>query len=233
MEIYLKDSYKKELETKVKEVNGKEIILYETIFYPESGGQAFDMGKLICDGKEFNVVEARKKEGNVVHIIDEEGLKKNDNVKCIINWERRYKLMRSHTAIHIFCAIINKETGALITGNSITPEKIRVDLNLETFNRETAEKYIEKTNIAISRNLDVDSYVMTRDELEKNSSMIKLAKGLPSFIKEVRIVKIGDVDEQPDGGTHVKNTKEIGKLELIKCDNRGKENRRIYLNLIE
>lgn len=231
MEAYLKDSYKKELETKVKKVNGREIILDETIFYPESGGQAFDTGKIFMNGEEFNVIEVNKREGKVVHIIDKEGLKNEDKVKIIVDWERRYKLMRSHTAIHIFCAIVNKETGALITGNSITTDKIRIDLNLETFNREIAEEYVEKANNAISRNLDVDIYEITREELEENSSMIKLAKGLPDFIKEVRIVKIGDVDEQPDGGTHVKNTNEVGKLELIKCDNRGKDNRRVYLKL--
>lgn len=231
MEAYLKDSYKKELETKVKKVNEREIILDETIFYPESGGQAFDTGKIFMNGEKFDIIEVKKREGKVVHTVNKEGLKNEDKVKCIIDWERRYKLMRSHTAVHIFCAIVNKETGALITGNSITTDKIRIDLNLEIFNREIAEEYVEKANKAISRNLDVDIYEITREELEENSSMIKLAKGLPDFIKEVRIVKIGDVDEQPDGGTHVKNTNEVGKLELIKCDNRGKDNRRVYLKL--
>src|SRR3989338_3975677 len=214
--MYLKDSYLKEFQTIVKEVNDKNIILEDTIFYPESGGQACDLGSIFNEKEEFKVLSVKKDQGKIIHVVDKEGLKINEKVKCVINWERRYKLMRSHTAAHILSAIFQKETGALVTGNQLTPEKIRIDFDLENPDREKLKKYIEIINEEIKR-----------DEVEK-SSMSKLAKGLPSSIKVLRIVKIGDVDEQPDAGTQVKNTSEIGELEFLDYETR-KNNKRVYI----
>ncbi|MBS3071862.1 alanyl-tRNA editing protein [Candidatus Pacearchaeota archaeon] len=230
--MYLKDSYLKEFQTIVKEVNDKNIILEDTIFYPESGGQACDLGSIFNEKEEFKVLSVKKDQGKIIHVVDKEGLKINEKVKCVINWERRYKLMRSHTAAHILSAIFQKETGALVTGNQLTPEKIRIDFDLENPDREKLKKYIEIINEVIKRDLDVSVYELNRDEVEK-SNMSKLAKGLPSSIKVLRIVKIGDVDEQPDAGTQVKNTSEIGELEFLDYETRGKNNKRVYIKLKE
>ena len=229
--MYLQDSYKKEFETEVKEVYGNLVILYDTIFYPEGGGQLSDEGKIIKDDEEWKVLNVKKQEGKVIHELDKEGLKIGENVKCLLNWEKRYKLMRSHTAAHIISAIFNKETSALITGNQIGLDKIRIDFSLDNFDKEKIKEYIEEANKKIKQNLDVSSYEMKREEIEKKPEMVKLAKGLPPGIKVLRIVKIGDVDEQPDAGTHVKNTREIGELEFLGCDNKGKNNRRVYVRL--
>ena len=231
MEKYLEDSYLKEYESRVIEVDGNKIVLENTIFYPESGGQACDMGKIVRDDEDFVVSNVKKENGKIVHYVDKEGLNERDEVVCVIDWDRRYKLMKSHTCAHIISAIVHKDTGALITGNSITPEKIRIDFSVQDFNVEVAKRFIEEANKAIKRHLEITSYTISREEMDRKPEMVKLAKGLPSFVKIVRIVKIGDVDEQPDGGTHVKNTKEIGELELIEVDNRGKDNRRMYLKL--
>ncbi len=229
--MYLKDSYKKEFETIVKEVNGDKAVLEDTIFYPEGGGQPSDDGKIIKENEEFILINVKKERGRIVHQLNKEGLKTNDKVKCVLNWERRYKLMRSHTAAHILSAIFQKETSALVTGNQISLDKIRIDFDLKELNKDKIKEYIKKANQEIKRNLDVSDYEMKREDVEKNSGLVKLAMGLPHAIKILRIVKIGDIDEQPDAGTHVKNTSEIGEIEFIDSETRGKNNKRIYARL--
>ncbi len=229
--MYLKDSYKKELETTVVETDEDKIVLQDTIFYPESGGQASDEGKIIREDKEFKVIKVKKEDGKVVHYLNKLGLKNGEKVKCIIDWDKRYKLMRSHTAAHILGAIFQKEMNALVTGNQITSEKIRMDFNLENPDREKLKKLVEKANDIIKKNLEVTSYEMKREDVEKNPQMVKLTMGLPAGIKILRIVKIGDIDKQPDAGTHVKNTSEIGEIEFMDYETRGKNNKRIYVRL--
>lgn len=232
--LYLEDSYLKEFEATVLSVkDGKYVILDKTCFYPNSGGQPHDIGSLIKDGKEFNVVFVGKFSGKISHEVDKEGLKEGDKVKGIIDWDRRYKHMRSHTSAHIVSTVIHKETGALITGNQLAEDKIRVDFNLDDFDRDAFQKYLDMANEVIQKELDVRSYVLDREEAMKIDAVFKLAKGFPEDIKKIRIVEIGDFDKQADGGTHVKNTKEIGKLELIKLENKGKNNRRMYYKLID
>ncbi|PIN84356.1 alanyl-tRNA editing protein AlaX, partial [Candidatus Micrarchaeota archaeon CG11_big_fil_rev_8_21_14_0_20_47_5] len=114
--LYLKDSYVKECQAKVVSVkDGKFAVLDANLFYPRGGGQPQDTGKLVRGGEEFSVLFAGKFEGKISHEVDREGLKEGDSVHCILNWERRYRLMRSHTAAHTLATILNKKTGALIT----------------------------------------------------------------------------------------------------------------------
>ena len=156
------------------------------------------------------------------------GLKSGDKVTCKIDWERRYKLMRCHTAAHTLAAAIAKETNALITGGQLDLDKCKMDFDLDNFNPEQMKIFIEKANQALSKNYEIKTYYLSRNEFEKDPSLVKLAKGFPEHIKNVRIVAIGDYDIQADGGTHVKNTKEVGQIELIKAENKGKSRRRIY-----
>lgn len=243
--LYLKDSYVKELETTVKEIiekDGKKyIVLDDTVFYARGGGQPADTGKLTVlkssveglDGTEFNIISVTKSEGKILHEIDlqDAKLKTKDHVKCAIDWARRYRLMRIHTATHILAAIMNKEEGVLISGNELGEDKARVDFNLQDVNSEKIQLYINKTNETIKRNLDVTMSFMPREEALKLPGAVKLMVALPPDIQTLRIVQIGDVDLQADGGTHVKNTSEIGEIELIRIDNKGKDNRRVYFRL--
>ena len=230
--LYMNDSYLKEFDAKVLSVkDDKFVILDRTAFYPNAGGQPYDTGKMVRDGEEFPVVFVGKFSGEISHEIGRPGLNEGDSVHCIIDWERRYKHMRMHTTAHIVSTIINRETGALITGNQLGFEQSRIDFDLENFDREAFSGYIEKANEVISRNLDVSVTSMPRSEVEASPELCKLAKGLPPGIDVLRMVKIGDVDIQPDGGTHVKNTSEIGKVELVKLENKGKSNRRLYFRL--
>lgn len=229
---FYKDNYLKELDAEVIEANEKFVVLSDTIFYPNSGGQLYDTGKIILGDEVFNVVFVKKFDDKISHEVDKEGLKPGDKVECILDWERRYLLMRMHTATHILSTLIHNKIKALITGNQLGLDKTRIDFSLENFNRENIKEYIGEANEIINQNLETKSYFITREEAMKIESLTKLAKGLDENLKEIRIVEIGNFDKQADGGTHVKNTKEIGKIELVEIENKGKNNRRIYFRLI-
>lgn len=229
--LYLNNQYMKEFEAEVDGAKGKYIVLKQTAFYPNSGGQPHDTGIMKKDGKEYKVVYVGKFGGNISHEVDREGLRKGDKVKCSIDWKRRHKLMRSHTAAHIVSQIINKETGAMITGNQLDIDKNRIDFSLEDYNPDMMQNYIDMANEIVEKDLPISTKYISRGEAEKDQSLSKLAKGLPKDIKKIRLVKIGDFDIQADGGTHVKSTKEIGSIKLLKCKNKGKNNRRLYFTL--
>ena len=240
--LYLNDSYMKEFEAAVASVGGdgdkagRFIVLDRTAFYPNSGGQPWDEGTIarIQDREAFRVVFAGKFGGSISHEVDRRGLKPGDKVKCRIDWDRRYKLMRSHTAAHIISEIINRETGALITGNQLDVEKSRIDFSVPEFDREKLKSYEEKANEIVSQGMEVMFEFKSREEVMKDPGMTKLAKGiesLPTDVKTLRIVRIGSFDVQADGGTHVKSTNEVGRIEFIDFVNKGKNNRRVYFRL--
>jgi len=230
---YFKDSYKKEFEAEIKEVNENKVILSATYFYPSSGGQPNDTGKMIRtqDRKEFKVIDIKKENNAVIHILDSSGLSKGDKVKCIIDWDRRYKLMKMHTAAHIISAIIHKKTEATITGNQLDTEKSRIDFSLDNFSKEEIQEYIKEANEEIKKDHKITIRTISKKEAEKIKNLSKLAKGLPPNLKEIRIVKIGNIDEQADGGTHINSTSEIGEVKLLSVENKGKSNRRLYFSL--
>ncbi|MBU0531870.1 alanyl-tRNA editing protein [Candidatus Micrarchaeota archaeon] len=232
--LCLEDSYLRECNALVEAVNGKEIILDHTIFYPRGGGQPSDTGKLISEnGRDFSIVLVSKKNGKTVHELETlTDLKPGDKVKCILNWERRYKLMRMHTAAHVLAATMHKDLNILITGNQLEEDKTRFDFNMEDFNRESFAKVVEKTNELLKQNCLLKIYSLPREEAMKIPGVVKLANALPPSIKILRIVEIPEIDIQADGGTHVKNLQEVGQIEILKLENKGKNNRRIYFTLM-
>ncbi|MFA5930477.1 MAG: alanyl-tRNA editing protein [Candidatus Micrarchaeia archaeon] len=232
--LYLSDSYARTCSARVLSVAESKFATLDTqLFSPRGGGLASDTGKLVrkSDNAEFKVLYVVKKDGAIQHELDKEGLQAGDEVTCEIDWERRHRLMRSHTAGHILSAIIFRRNGILITGNSIDIDKSRFDFSMETFDKDAFQSLIDEANAAIARNLDVSVSHLAREQALLLPGMVKLAGALPPEVKELRIVKIGDVDEQADGGVHVKNTSEIGKIIFLSAENKGKSNRRVYFRL--
>lgn len=230
--LYLQDSYVRECDATVISVkNGKYTVLDQTIFYPKGGGQPWDTGKIVKGDEIYDVVYVGKFSGEISHEVDRVGLRKGDTVHCVLNWQRRYKLMRSHTAAHVFASVLCKGTGALITGNQLEEDKVRFDFSLEKYDREILNKYVDKTNEVLGKDAPVRWYELPKEEALKIPGVIKMAKALPPDIPNLRIVEIVGVDKQADGGTHVKNLKEVGRIELLKTQNKGKNNRRVYFAL--
>jgi misacylated tRNA(Ala) deacylase len=230
--LFLVDSYLKESPATVVSVkDGKYVLLDQTIFYAKGGGQPNDTGKIIRGSDVFNVVYVGKFSGEISHEVDRAGLQPGDNVHCVLNWERRYKLMRSHTAAHVLTALLNKGTGALITGNQLEENYVRFDFSLEKFDKELLEMYLNKANELFATDVTVNWYELPREEALKIPGIIKMAEAFPPDLPSLRIVEIVGVDRQADGGTHVRTLIEIGRVELLKTENKGKNNRRIYFKL--
>jgi len=229
----LEDSYLRECDATVVSVkDGKYVVLDQTIFYPKGGGQPWDTGAIIKGNGIYNVVYVGKFSGEISHEVDRAGLRESDRVHCVVNWERRYKLMRSHTAAHVFASLLCRGTGALITGNQLEEDKVRFDLSLEKYDREILSNYIDETNNLLKRTIPVKWYELPKEEALKIPGVIKMAEALPPDIPKLRIVEIVGVDTQADGGTHVKNLKEVGQIKLLKTENKGKNNRRVYFKVL-
>lgn len=240
--LYFLDCYLKEFEATIEKViDGKYVVLDRTAFYPESGGQPNDTGKLIReeDGVEFVVIYVGKFNGEISHeIVPAENsslnLKAGDKVTGIIDWERRYKHMRMHTATHVLASVIEREAGAQITGNQLGLDQSRVDFSLEAFDREKFTEYEKIANEVIAQNHPVNLYLVSREEAEKKlSRLTTLAKGFSEEINEVRLVEIEGVTIEACGGTHLKHTGEIKGVKIEKLQNKGKSNRRMYFSLLE
>jgi misacylated tRNA(Ala) deacylase len=228
--IYLEDSYLKDFEAVVLTSSVENITLDRTAFYPQSGGQPSDYGILVHGDNVFKVCRAELLDGQIMHIMDRKGLMPGDHVRASLEWERRHLLMRNHTACHILSAVIFKETGAKITGNQIDVSKSRVDFSLENFLREKMDEYVKKANLIIEENHPVTTEIIPKKDAMMIPDLMRLAMEVPDR-EEIRIVKIEGVDLQACGGTHVKNTSEIGKIKIIKAENKGKANRRVYFLL--
>jgi len=230
--LYMTDSYLKEFEAIVESVkDDKYIVLSQSAFYPQGGGQPSDTGSIICDGGEYPVVFAGKFEGRISHEVEKPGLKIDDKITGKIDWDRRYRLMRMHTAAHIIDAVLFNEAKALCTGNQLGLDKSRIDFSLDVLDRDKIQQYIDMTNEWVQKAVDVKIYFLPREEALKIPGIVKLASVMPPEVKELRIVEIPGIDMQADGGTQVKNTSEIGKISLVSVENKGKNNRRMYYTL--
>ena len=226
--LFWEDMYAKEFDAEVELVEGNRVVLDQTAFNPRGGGLVSDTGKL----NGMKVIEATKEGDNVYHMLEAPAeLRVGDKAHGIIDWDRRYRIMRMHTSAHILSSVVNREAGALITGNQISPDESRVDFNLENFDKEKMNYYIDKVNEAVERGLEVKAYFMKREEALANPGFVKLANAMPPSLEMLRIVEIGDVDTQADGGVHVKNTREIGRVVGLKTENKGKSNRRLYFTV--
>lgn len=232
--LYMNDSYLKEWEAKILKVTDEKFILLDkTAFYPKSGGQPWDEGIITKNGENFKVVYVGKFSGEISHEVDKSGLFEGDLVSCEIDWDRRYKYMRSHTACHLISNILYRKANAKITGNQIGLEKNRMDFSMENYSPEKLKAFLDEANEIIQQDLPVTVDYMTREDVLKKPELARLAVGLPKNLQEFRIVRIGNIDEQVDGGTHINHLKEIGTIELTKTVNKGAKNRRMYFTIKE
>ena len=225
--LYMDNCYLKEFEATVESVkDDKYVILDKTAFYPLGGGVAYDIGVLLRGDEEFPVVYVGKFDE-----ISKPGLKAGDTIIGIINWERRYKLMKLHTTAHLLASIFHNKSNALITGGKIEPDKARMDFSMENFDRVMIDDYCKLANELIKKNAHVKVSYMEREKALKIPDMVKLANKMPPDVDTLRIVEIEGIDRQADGGCHVNSLNEIGTVEIVKVENKGKNNRRVYYDV--
>ncbi len=230
--LFRDDAYLLLCNSTIVAVHPDGIILDKTLFYPGGGGQPCDKGHIKKGEESVEVTSVSSSDNRIVHHISGNiRLKPGDIIECVLDWKHRYKLMRSHTAAHILSTVIHKETGALITGNQKEIDKVRIDFNLETFDKEKIAEYIEKANLIVKQNLNVANYYLQRDEAFKIESLFRLKNVLPKEVSKIRIVDIAGFDIQACGGTHVRSTSEIGPISFLEMKNKGKDNKRIYFTI--
>ena len=226
------DSYLKECKSKVMEVNDHGVVLDQTIFYPGGGGQPSDNGKLILENNEYLVNGLKRIDGQIVHLIEGAKPEINSEVDSIIDWDKRYKLMRTHTALHILCGVIWRDYSASVTGGDMKPLAGRMDFELEEMSADFSKEVEEKINIEVSENRNIKIYQLPREEAFQIPDLIRTKINLlPKGIEFVRIVDIQGLDLQADGGTHVHNTSEVGYIKMIGHESKGKSNKRLRIEV--
>ena len=227
--LFWDDAYVKEFTATVASVDNNQVVLDQTAFHPRGGGLVGDIGSL-GNVKVLDTVKGGN--DSIIHVLESAAaVIASGQVHGIIDWDRRYRIMRMHTSAHLLSSIFNKETGALITGNQIEPDKSRIDFSLENFDREKMLTHCQQANEAITKNPSVKTYFMKREDAIKIPGIIKLAAAAPPDVQELRIVEIEGYDIQADGGVHVKSLGEIAKIEPLKFENKGKNNRRLYFTI--
>jgi misacylated tRNA(Ala) deacylase len=236
--LYLTDSYLQEFKAVVTAVNleNQGVIFDQTAFYPGGGGQPSDIGKVYTEINSYQVNNIKRIEGEYVHILEgyENLPEVGETILGSIDWDRRYQLMRTHTAMHILCGVVFRDYGALVTGGNMEPLKGRMDFEFETMRHELVAEIEAAINKEVGASRPINIKIMPRDEAFQIPDLIRTKINLlPEHIKEVRVVEIEGLDIQADGGTHVKNTSEVGKLKVTDYKSKGKINKRIYLDIIE
>lgn len=234
--LYYHDSYQQTFEAVIIDTDEKNhaVILDQTIFFPGGGGQPADFGCLIYEGKSYTVKRAKKISGVIMHLLDREDPFPpiGAHVQGQLNWDHRYKLMRTHTAMHILCGVIYRDYRASVTGGNMEPLKGRMDFEFETMRKELVDQINVSINLEVVKARPVSWRILPRAEAFQIPDLIRTKINLlPEGIAEVRVVEIDNLDLQADGGTHVRNTSEVGTIHVTDYKSKGKINKRIYVEL--
>ncbi|MEM0452889.1 MAG: alanyl-tRNA editing protein AlaXM [Nitrososphaerota archaeon] len=230
--LYLLDCYLKEFEAHVLRISEEGVVLDKTAFYPEGGGQPSDKGLLIHGDEKYEVNYVFKKDDEVYHVVKgAQTLTPGDIVKGVIDWDRRYTYMRYHTALYVLSGVVYNLYGSVVTGSQISEDKARIDFTLEDLSKEKVQVIEDKANEIVQEARAVKIKFIPREELLRNPSLIRIKPELIPNIPILRVVEIEGFDAQIDGGTHVSNTREIGRIRIIKTINKGRFNKRIEIKL--
>ena len=211
------------------------VILDRTVFYPGGGGQPADLGWLIrsADGHAWAVLGARKLDGEIVHdIAPGSPPAVGDELLAEIDWSRRYHLMRTHTALHVLCGVVWRDYGAQVTGGNMEPGAGRMDFEFERMSGDLVAEIEANVNAEVEAGREIRVRVLPRDEAFAIPDLIRTKINLlPPGITEVRTVEIVGLDLQADGGTHVANTREVGRVAVTGYESKGRINKRIRIAL--
>jgi misacylated tRNA(Ala) deacylase len=236
--LYQTDSYLQKFDAAVTQADeaARAVLLDRTAFYPGGGGQPYDRGLLAVEGLDLPVVRARKAPEGVWHILGGDGPlpQVGRSVSAAIDWQRRYKLMRTHTAMHILCGVVFRDFGAQVTGGDMEPLDGRMDFEFESLSRDLVAVIEAAVNREVEAAREVRIQILPREEAFRIPDLIRTKINLlPPGIEYVRTVEIAGLDLQADGGTHVRSTQEVGRMRIADYKSKGKINKRIYVSLEE
>jgi misacylated tRNA(Ala) deacylase len=228
-ELFLKDSYTKEFEARVVKLDGREVILDRTAFYPGGGGQPPDKGSLGIGPIEARVVDVRREGGEIIHVMDRPIPDTVWDLKGALQWERRFAHMRYHTALHVLSGVIWRNFDARVTGGQMRADRARMDFSFPgEWTADIVAEIERLTNDALAEERPVRVYELEREKALANPDLIRTQVNLvPERVRRIRIVEIQGLDTQADGGTHVANTREVGRIDITGHKSKGHQNKRI------
>ena len=236
--MYQLDAYMKKFEATVlnhhvdAERGVQGVVLDDSAFYPGGGGQPCDFGTLSIGDASWQVGSVRRVAGQAVHFIEGDMPAVGSSVTCELDWERRYKLMRTHTAMHVLCGVVWRDYQAQVTGGNMEPLSARMDFEFETLQKELVGEIEAAVNAEVAAARSVAVQILPRAEAFAIPDLIRTKINLlPEGIDEIRTVELVGLDLQADGGTHVANTSEIGRIRIPKYKSKGKINKRIYVEI--
>ncbi len=234
--LYQTDSYLQSFDAAVTALDeeNRGIALDRTAFYTGGGGQPADSGSLQVGDVTYAVKRARKINDQVFHYLEAEIAlpARGETVHGQLDWEKRYQLMRTHTAMHILCGVIFRDYGASVTGGDMEPLQGRMDFEFETMHKDLVEKIEQAVNREVAAARPVRVAILPREEAFRIPDLIRTKINLlPEGILQVRTVEIVGLDLQADGGTHVANTSEVGYIRVVDYKSKGKINKRIYVSI--
>jgi misacylated tRNA(Ala) deacylase len=232
--LYQTDSYLREFEATVQavDVENNAVALDRTAFYPGGGGQPYDLGTLTAGGKTYKVTKVKKRGADAWHFVEGDLPAVGDSVTGALDWERRYALMRTHTALHVLCGVIWRDYGAQVTGGNMQPGQARMDFEFERMQKELVSEIEASINVEVQAARPIKIAILPREEAFQIPDLIRTKINLlPEGISEVRTVEIVGLDLQADGGTHVANTSEVGLIKIVDYKSKGRINKRLKIEL--
>ena len=234
--LYHTDAYLKEFDARLVSVDAasRAIVLDRSAFYPAGGGQPCDFGSLIIGDTTYRVERVKKQGDDVLHFVDgtDTLLTANSASRGTLDWDRRHKLMRTHTALHILCGTVFRDYGAQVTGGDMDPLKGRMDFEFETLRGELVREIEAAVNLEVQKGREIRVKILPRDEAFRIPDLIRTKINLlPEGIAQVRTIDIVGLDLQADGGTHVANTSEVGRIKVVDYKSKGAINKRIYIEV--
>jgi misacylated tRNA(Ala) deacylase len=234
--IYQTDAYLKEFSGIITSVDAetRAVVLDRSAFYPGGGGQPCDFGSLEVAGVTYPVEKVKKQGDDVLHFLGGTNPlpASNSAANGTLDWVRRHQLMRTHTALHILCGTVFRDYGAKVTGGDMDPLKGRMDFEFENMRGELVKAIETATNLEVQQEREIRVKILPRDEAFQIPDLIRTKINLlPPDIKLIRTVEIVGLDLQADGGTHVMNTAEVGKIKVLDYKSKGAINKRIYIEI--
>lgn len=231
--LFHSDAYLREFTATVTAVTPEGVELDRTAFYTGGGGQPCDVGTLVdAAGKDYPVSKIGRADGKIIHYINGDLPAVGTAVTGCLDWEHRYRLMRTHTALHILCGVVWRDYGAKVTGGDMRPGAARMDFELEQMSAEFAREVEERANAEVAAARPVAVSNLSRAAAEQVPDLIRTKINLlPSNIQEVRTIDITGLDMQADGGTHVANTAEVGAIKVVGHESKGRINKRLRIAL--
>jgi len=230
--LYLDDAYLREFDAEVAASDGGWCTLTRTAFFPGGGGQPPDRGALAAADETLPVTAVREDDaGRISHEVGRD-LEPGTRVRGSLDWPYRYALMRHHGLLHVVNAVAREAFSGMITGVQIGPDRSRIDFRLPEFSRERLPDLEARVNAVLARGLRVGASTISEDEFRARPELVRTLEVLPPVVDgRVRVVEMEGFDAQACGGTHVHSTAEIGRARIVKFDNKGKDNKRLYWTL--